>query len=372
MNSIKRTFKKGFTLVELVVVIAIIAVLSAVSVVTYFGLTNKANRSADEQAVAQMNQILKADAIENGKPESVAEVIDVLQINGYADNFDTYYSKYELGWHVTENVIVLTEGKKVVYPKAYVADSFTTTEILPLHEFVTSVDGVQDILDKGIVGDTITLAGEVKFDKELVIDRDVTIVGFGKTVVSEKPITVKAESNVTFKMIHFENPVNARDNASSIYVKGNVGDITFDSCTFGDAQYESIQIVPTRESVSNINIKNCVFDVSENHKQVRYIHIEGRITDDSGTAKWVNTENVFLNIEGCIFNDFDACTDDAITIMGVPYANQTYSGNTINMLPGSTKMPQREIWIGLAVNPPSTSFTALTIDDAFIARFTKK
>ena len=41
--------KKGFTLVELVVVIAVIAILAAVSVGAYFGVTESANRSACEQ-----------------------------------------------------------------------------------------------------------------------------------------------------------------------------------------------------------------------------------------------------------------------------------------------------------------------------------
>ena len=41
--------KKGFTLVELVVVIAVIAILAAVSVGAYFGVTTSANNSAAEQ-----------------------------------------------------------------------------------------------------------------------------------------------------------------------------------------------------------------------------------------------------------------------------------------------------------------------------------
>ena len=41
--------KKGFTLVELVVVIAVIAILAAVSVGAYFGVTDSANKSACEQ-----------------------------------------------------------------------------------------------------------------------------------------------------------------------------------------------------------------------------------------------------------------------------------------------------------------------------------
>lgn len=41
--------KKGFTLVELVVVIAVIAILAAVSVGAYFGVTASANNSQAEQ-----------------------------------------------------------------------------------------------------------------------------------------------------------------------------------------------------------------------------------------------------------------------------------------------------------------------------------
>lgn len=44
-----RRIKKGFTLVELVVVIAVIAILSAVSVGAYFGITDSANHSRAEQ-----------------------------------------------------------------------------------------------------------------------------------------------------------------------------------------------------------------------------------------------------------------------------------------------------------------------------------
>ena len=45
--------KKGFTLVELVVVIAVIAILAAVSVGAYFGVTESANKSRLEQEARQ-------------------------------------------------------------------------------------------------------------------------------------------------------------------------------------------------------------------------------------------------------------------------------------------------------------------------------
>lgn len=45
----KRNNKKGFTLVELVIVIAVIAILIAVLVPTFASVISKANKSADEQ-----------------------------------------------------------------------------------------------------------------------------------------------------------------------------------------------------------------------------------------------------------------------------------------------------------------------------------
>lgn len=51
--------KKGFTLVELVVVIAVIAILAAVSVGAYFGVTDSANRSKLEQEAKQTFEAIR-------------------------------------------------------------------------------------------------------------------------------------------------------------------------------------------------------------------------------------------------------------------------------------------------------------------------
>ena len=55
--------KRGFTLVELVVVIAVIAILAAVSVGAYFGVTESANNSRLEQETKQIHTALKTVAL---------------------------------------------------------------------------------------------------------------------------------------------------------------------------------------------------------------------------------------------------------------------------------------------------------------------
>lgn len=59
-----KKLKKGFTLVELVVVIAVIAILTGVSVGAYFGITESAKNSKVEQEAADFRTHLQVNATE--------------------------------------------------------------------------------------------------------------------------------------------------------------------------------------------------------------------------------------------------------------------------------------------------------------------
>ena len=113
---IKKRIKKGFTLVELVVVIAVIAILAAVSIGAYFGITDSANRSADEQAVTQMNTMLETHEILNGKVDDVEEAKDIFEDNGLT-NYTPFYGKNTFYWTYDDSrVIIWEEDKGVTYP----------------------------------------------------------------------------------------------------------------------------------------------------------------------------------------------------------------------------------------------------------------
>lgn len=57
--------KKGFTLVELLVVIAILAILATVSVVGYTAFINNANKTAADQEIRQIENIINSALIVN-------------------------------------------------------------------------------------------------------------------------------------------------------------------------------------------------------------------------------------------------------------------------------------------------------------------
>ncbi len=115
--------KKGFTIVELVIVIAVIAILAAVLIPTFVSLVKKANLSADTQAVRQMNTVLSAEWAENGAPETKQAVLDVLDNAGYnakgEEGLVPVTKDHSFYFYMGENVVVLVNNKDntIVYPE---------------------------------------------------------------------------------------------------------------------------------------------------------------------------------------------------------------------------------------------------------------
>ncbi len=121
----KFTRRKGFTIVELVIVIAVVAILAAVLIPTFVSLINDANKSVDEQLVTNMNKILATEEKISGKPVTVADAQAVLKAGGIS-NFKANLVENTFYWVGSENVVIIwtQEGDdptvgEVTYPKKY-------------------------------------------------------------------------------------------------------------------------------------------------------------------------------------------------------------------------------------------------------------
>ena len=125
----KKSNKKGFTIVELVIVIAVIAILAAVLIPTFSGLVKKANLSSDMQAVRQMNTALANAQAINGKPKNIDEAMKVIADAGYdVNSWKPLTAGYEVYWYKTDNVCILYNASKaaVEFPKDYTAKSLAS------------------------------------------------------------------------------------------------------------------------------------------------------------------------------------------------------------------------------------------------------
>ena len=115
----KRSTKKGFTIVELVIVIAIIAILAAVLIPTFASLIQKANTSADIQAVREMNTFLATNEVTGGK--DITDVYAALAEGGMtAKDYHPLVSGRYFFWDKTLNRVLYTDDQyKVIYPEEY-------------------------------------------------------------------------------------------------------------------------------------------------------------------------------------------------------------------------------------------------------------
>lgn len=100
LSKIKTIIKKGFTLVELVVVIAVIAILSIASVITYTTVIDKAKETS---LISQAKEIMTSDVIKaEGSYLNIPPlIVDENNIQQYiGSNFEGYYDANNNTWNV--------------------------------------------------------------------------------------------------------------------------------------------------------------------------------------------------------------------------------------------------------------------------------
>ena len=109
----KRSTKKGFTIVELVIVIAIIAILAAVLIPTFASLIQKANVSKDTQLVKNLNTALAANGKEH---KTMTEALAAAAEFGYdVGKINASATGNEILWDSENDVFCYLKDDKVEY-----------------------------------------------------------------------------------------------------------------------------------------------------------------------------------------------------------------------------------------------------------------
>lgn len=116
----KASKKRGFTIVELIIVIAVIAILAAVLIPTFSNLISRANESVDIQAARNMNTFLATAKYTDGV-NSILDVYDIFEGSGFkVENYSPLYKGrhyyYDIGYN---QILYVDDGGTVLYPEEH-------------------------------------------------------------------------------------------------------------------------------------------------------------------------------------------------------------------------------------------------------------
>ena len=122
--------KQGFTIVELLIVVVVIAILAAITIVSYNGITNRANASAAESlASGALKKAEAYNAEESRYPLTTAELTGAAASKSYQTPTATF-----VDGSTTNGAVSTTNGKNTVRlwicaPSATAIANVTSTTI---------------------------------------------------------------------------------------------------------------------------------------------------------------------------------------------------------------------------------------------------
>jgi prepilin-type N-terminal cleavage/methylation domain-containing protein len=179
---IKRNNKKGFTIVELVIVIAVIAILAAVLIPTFSSIIAKANQSADISAVTQMNKVLAGNDYKD-----ISEVAKALTDNGFnADDTLVPVSKdHAYYWFPEYNMVILVDEStwKLVAP-------ISNTELVNAFNATTKESNA--FVNLKVTGAKIDVSDSASIDTALSAGQNITLTATPEKITTSN---AKYESN---------------------------------------------------------------------------------------------------------------------------------------------------------------------------------
>lgn len=260
----KASKKRGFTIIELVIVIAVIAILAAVLIPTFANIIQKANVANDVALARNMNTILIADEATNGRSTDMYDVLIALEQGGFKlENLNPRADGNVFAWDKANNQIVYLEkgSTKPIFQAKEIGnnkgDLYITTRKAEVfadypgysYYFASDISG-NITLDEGSCLDT----GEFALNGNVSVktDKDVEIHG-----TINGTITVNSTSGKITNYSVVENVVIKNTAATSYHERGHVAAMEIQNSLTGkvvlenDAYVEKLTNNKTNGTVEN-------------------------------------------------------------------------------------------------------------------------
>lgn len=255
----KASKKRGFTIVELVIVIAVIAILAAVLIPTFANIIQKANVANDVALARNMNTILIADEATNGRSTDMYDVLIALEQGGFKlENLNPRADGNVFAWDKANNQIVYLEkgSTKPIFQAKEIGDNkgdlYITTRKAEVfadypgysYYFASDISG-NITLDEGSCLDTgeFALNGNVSVKTNKDVEIQGTING---------TITVDSANGKITNYSVVENVVIKNTAATSYHERGHVAAMEIQNSLTGKVVLENDAYV---EKLTNNNDK---------------------------------------------------------------------------------------------------------------------
>lgn len=297
----KASKKRGFTIVELIIVIAVIAILAAVLIPTFSNLISRANESVDIQAARNMNTFLATAKYTDGV-NSILDVYDVFEGSGFkVENYSPLYKGrhyyYDIGYN---QILYVDDGGTVLYPEEHKGEQKGTRNWCSLSMQTMTITEPKDngsswnqdnnqitatvksAEEYAYVVDKYNKSGSSSLNLDLTLKNDLDFMGANCAIKQAKgTVTIKGEDSnhpVTIKNItsNVELETDAIRNAQGIkagyYSGGLIAKCENATVSIKNVVIENINVkTPTAGAVgvvigvaqtsnvtfSNVTVKNC-------------------------------------------------------------------------------------------------------------------
>ena len=260
----KASKKRGFTIVELVIVIAVIAILAAVLIPTFANIIQKANVANDVALARNMNTILIADEATNGRSTDMYDVLIALEQGGFKlENLNPRADGNVFAWDKANNQIVYLEkgSTKPIFQAKEIGDNkgdlYITTRKAEVfadypgysYYFASDISG-NITLDEGSCLDTgeFALNGNVS----VTTDKDVEIHGTIKGTITVNSASGKITNYSVVNSVVIENTASTsyheRGHVAAMEIKNSLkGKVVLEN----DAYVEKLTNNKTSGTVEN-------------------------------------------------------------------------------------------------------------------------
>ena len=174
----RNTNKKGFTIVELVIVVAVIAILAAVLIPTFSGIIRKANISSDTVVAKNLNTA----AISAGAKDFDSAIAAVKEAGYVLANLNAKASGCYFVWDDANDQFLLvdtTDGYKVIYSNTDPSEKSPTNWLVAVSDIdeVAAIEaagcGVKKLITSAEdLKGALAAGGEFHLDESVVLDKN--------------------------------------------------------------------------------------------------------------------------------------------------------------------------------------------------------